>query len=182
MTRLLETTGMGIGGRGIGQFGGVFRFIRFRMGLVMLGMRPREIVEFLSLVRRKLFANFLTDTLRFLSHFLGDRTPKLLGPLLAAGDDFLNVLVLLRGQTEFAVHAMKQFPKPELRGIGIGEAGLSGVGGISGTGAAAQQIAGHHAGAKYHNGRKDDFPRIHRASPICSVLLSTAASRVVSTS
>ena len=138
MTRLLETTGTGIGGRGIGQFSGVLRFIRFRMGLVVLGMRPGEIVEFLSLVRRKLFANFPTDTLRFLSHFLGDGTPKPLGPLLAAGDDFLNMFVLLGGQIEFAVHAMKQFPKPELRGIGIFEIGLSGGGRIHVAGAAAQ--------------------------------------------
>src|SRR5882724_3944779 len=54
--------------------------------------------------------------------------------------------------------------------------------GIPGTGAVGQQLAGHHAGAKNHQRRKDDLPRIHRASPICSVLLSTAASRVVSTS
>jgi len=182
MAGLLDTDGTGIGGRGIGQFGGVLRFIRFRMGLVVFGMRVREIVEFLSLVRRELFANFLTDTLRFFSHFLGDGTPKLLRPLLAAGDDFFDVFMLLGSQAELAIHAVKQFPKPELRGIGTFGIGLSRGGGIHVAGAAAQQIAGHHAGGKYHQRRNNDLPCIHRVSPICSVLLSTAASRVVSTS
>ncbi len=62
------------------------------------------------------------------------------------------------------------------------DAGRLRGGGINARRPAAHQAADHQAGAKNHQRRKNDFPDVHRISPAWSVLLSTAAIRVCSTS